>query len=191
LTGSGSSRDRIRDQVLTERPALDPAHRTGLKQEIMATTYPLFFTFKDTLTVRGSLVQVETRGRVLAVQDEHGWWFYGVNPGDVAQSGANSTEALAAFRKSFTEILVALARDASSSATFTREATRFLETANEPNLKDWIVATEEVRTGKVTADLPILSADTPTSIEVTVLGAKGSPQPLTFDPQQPQLAKAA
>ena len=157
----------------------------------MATTYPLFFTFKDTLTVQGSLVQVETRGRALAVQDEKGWWFYGVNPGDVAQSGASSAEALAAFRKAFTEVLVAMARPATTPASFKREARRFLETANAPNLKDWTAATEQVRAGKVKADLPVLSADTPPSIEVTVVGVKGSPQPLTFDPQQPQLAKAA
>jgi hypothetical protein len=157
----------------------------------MATTYPLFFTFTDTLTVRGSLVQIETFGRALAVQEDEGWWFYGVNPGDVAQSGANSTEALAAFRKAFTEVLVTMAHSAASNAAFTRAAQRFLETANQPNLKDWIAATEQVRLGKVTAELSVLSADTPPSIAVTVLGAKGSPQPLTFDPQQPQLAKAA
>ncbi|MBM4439783.1 MAG: hypothetical protein FJ027_05155 [Candidatus Rokubacteria bacterium] len=157
----------------------------------MTTTYPLFFTFTDTVTVRGSLVEVATRGRVLAVQEDEGWWFYGVNPGDVAQSGSNSTEALAAFRKAYTEILVALANKATTTAAFRRSSKRFLDATNEPNLKDWIEASKQVRAGKVKANLPIENADIPPSIKVTVLGAKGSRQPLTFDKQQPQLAKAA
>jgi hypothetical protein len=154
------------------------------------TTYPLFFTFRDTLTVRGTLVEVVARGRALAVQDDEGWWFYGVNPGDVAQSGANSSEALAAFRKAFTEILHTLAISVTTTDHFKESAERFLETTNEPNLKDWIRATEEVRAGRVSAALPIQDANTPPSIEVKILGKKGAPAPLTVD-SEPQLAKAA
>jgi hypothetical protein len=64
-------------------------------------------------------------------------------------------------------------------------------TSPRRHLRDWIAATQEVRAGRVTAELPIQDASIPPSIEIKIVGTKNAPQPLTVDPAQPQLAKAA
>jgi hypothetical protein len=45
------------------------------------------FTFRDKVTSRGFIADVTTYGRLLAVHEDDGWWFCGVNPGGLASGG--------------------------------------------------------------------------------------------------------
>jgi hypothetical protein len=142
--------------------------------------YPLLFTFGDRLDVRGSLVEVTVHGRVLAVQEPEGWWFNGVAPGDIAESGTTAGEAQAAFRKAFSEVLLDIAGSSPDVSTFREEVNTWFAATNEPVEKDWLAAVEEVRAGRVDADLERKPADTPRWVEVNVI--KRAPVPLHFDP---------
>jgi hypothetical protein len=134
------------------------------------THYPLLFLFKDRLTVRDDLVEVTGRGRVLAVQEPEGWWLYGVTPGDLAESGGTSAEAVAAFRKTFSEVLQDIAASVVNFHEFEVEVRDFF-TSNQAREHDWLAAVQAVRQGQVVLnDLPRLAADTPVSVEVRVIG---------------------
>ena len=45
------------------------------------TKYPLLFTFRDKIEGRDFVAEVVAHGRVLAVEEQEGWWLYGVQPG--------------------------------------------------------------------------------------------------------------
>jgi hypothetical protein len=134
------------------------------------TRYPLLFEFKDQLAVRDHLVEVVSKGRVLAVQEPKGWWFYGVNPGGLAESGGTSAEAFAAFRKVFSEVLQDIASSSTDVQAFKAEARDFF-TSNRPVQADWETAVEAVRQGLLNLEeLPRKSADSPVGVEVQVVG---------------------
>lgn len=142
--------------------------------------YPLLFIFRDRLDVRGDLVEVTVKGRALAVQEAEGWWIYGVTPGDLAECGGTSTDAGAAFRKAFSEVLQDIASSVADISSFKVEVERFF-TANEAREAEWRDAVQAVRKGDLNLnDLPREQAESPRGVDVQVIGKKK--QPLTFDP---------
>jgi hypothetical protein len=133
-------------------------------------SYPLLFQFKDQLAVPGHLVEVVARGRVLAMQETEGWWFYGVTPGSLAESGSTSAEAFAAFRKGFSEVLQDIASSVTNVQDFEAAAREFF-TPNRPLQEDWETAVQAVRQGLLKfGDLPRQPADTPIGVEVRAIG---------------------
>ena len=132
---------------------------------------PLIFTYRDLVSGGGILAEVRVRGRVLAVEEQDGAWMYGVEPGDLAASGATIPEAHAAFRRSFTAVLFDIAEDASSFDDFTAQTRQFVDQANAPVEAAWREAVEAHRAnrfvlGTAVPDMDELPADTPVSIDI-------------------------
>ena len=132
---------------------------------------PLIFTYRDIVYGAGLLAEVRVRGRVLAVEEQQGAWMYGVNPGDLAASGATIPEAHAAFRQSFTAVLFDIAEDASSFDDFAVQTRHFINQANAPVETAWREAVEAHRThrfvlGTAARDMDELPAETPISIDI-------------------------
>ena len=108
------------------------------------TKYPLLFTFRDKIGGRDFVAEVVAHGRVLAVEEQEGWWLYGVQPGDLAESGTTAQEAVAAFRKTFTEILLDIATSVTDFSSLRDEVQRWFAAVNEPTEREWREAVEEM-----------------------------------------------
>ena len=152
----------------------------------MTKNYPILFTFIDKVSGKGFLAKVSVHGRALAVEEEGGWWMYGVEPGDLADSGTTFAEAAGEFRKTFRAILFEIAEEAEDLKSFKAEIARFSRDINVPTEEEWKAAVQEVRAGRPTADaialLPTKPADSPRGFEVKLLQAP-KPQDNVLDPQ--------
>ena len=98
---------------------------------------------------------------------------YGVNPGDLAASGATIPEAHSAFRQSFTAILFDIAEDASDFDDFAAQTKQFVNQANAPVEAAWREAVDAHRAnqfvfGTAARDLDELPAETPVSIDIVL-----------------------
>lgn len=105
---------------------------------------------------RNFMVKVLIEGRCVLAQElpeEMGarWWFYGVNPGGIAGSGATADEARFDFYDRVQSILVDLAGESQSFEEFKESVEAFVSEASEPELQDWLKAREEVRAGRADA----------------------------------------
>lgn len=131
-------------------------------------TYPLLFTFVDKVEGNGFLADVRVHGRLLAVEEEDGWWMYGVNPGGLAASGDPQAAAYAEFRQTLMKVLFDIATEAQDFYAFRATGKKFFEETNEPNLTDWEKAREQVKAGKATIEgLRRETAESPRRIEIT------------------------
>ena len=149
--------------------------------------YPILFTFRNKISGNGFLAKVAVHGKSLAVEEEGGWWMYGVEPGDLAAGGATFNDAQAAFRKTFTAILFDIAEETEDFKSFKAEVAKFFRGVNQPTEQEWQAAVLEVRAGRITADaisdgLPILPAESPRSVEVKLLRFF-KPKDNVLDPQ--------
>ena len=117
--------------MMTDRPAI-------------GASLPFLFSYRDTLFGNGFVVHVEARnGRALCAREEDGWWMYGVNPGGMAAHGDDPHAAHAAFRKTFSDVLLDIAKDTRSFDEFRAQveqklvpaAHRFRESARCPSLR--------------------------------------------------------
>lgn len=132
------------------------------------TRYPLLFTYRDTLFGTGFLVEVETKGRALGVDEPgDGVWIYGVNPGAIAASGDNLIEAHAAFRSAYRQVLVDTAASVNSYDEF-KAAVEVFFNATDVDADAWSAAVDEVRAGHVTAPLPREDAASPRGVSVSI-----------------------
>ncbi len=130
-------------------------------------TYPLLFTFLDKVEGNGYLADVAVHGRLLAVEQDEVWWMYGVNPGGVAAQGKSRAEAYGEFRRSVMKVLFDLATEAADFYAFRAKAKAFFEETNEPTLKEWQEARDQVRAGKVTIEgMRRETAESPRRIEI-------------------------
>lgn len=132
---------------------------------------PLIFTYRDLVSGGGILAEVRVRGRALAVEEHDGIWMYGVEPGDLAASGATIPEAHAAFRRSFTAVLFDIAEDASSFEDFAAQTRQFVNQANASVKAAWQEAVEAHRAnrfvfGTAVQGMDELPADTPVAIDI-------------------------
>lgn len=131
---------------------------------------PSLFSYRGTLFGNGFVVRVEARnGRALCVREGDGWWMYGVNPGGMSAFGGDPHIAHAAFRKTFSEVLLDIAKDTRSVDEFRLEVEPFFAATNAGYEPDWRAAAAAVRAGQVKTDgFNVAPADSPRSIEVTL-----------------------
>lgn len=129
---------------------------------------PLLFTYRDTLFGNGFIVEVQaTNGRILGAQEDDGFWMYGINPGGIAAHGADGVGAHAAFRRTFSNVLVDLAHEAQSFSEFKTLVESFFAETNEGYVSEWDAAVQAVRSHQVVAPgLPSVPADSPRTITV-------------------------
>jgi hypothetical protein len=131
-------------------------------------SYPLLFTYRDTLFGAGFVVEVVTTGRALGVDESDGSvWIYGVNPGAIAEYGATLIEAHAAFRDAYRKVLLDTANSTGSYEEFKREVERFFH-ASDNDAARWAEAVAAVREGRVDAALPRERADSPRGVRVSI-----------------------
>jgi len=131
---------------------------------------PLLFSYRDTLFGNGFLVEVQIQnGRALGVQEADGFWMYGINPGGMAASGTDLDTAHAAFRKTFSDMLVGLAIECDSFETFQAAVDVFARETNAGFEPDWESAVAAVRRDKIAvAGLAQAPAASPLSVTVSL-----------------------
>jgi hypothetical protein len=130
----------------------------------------LLFGFRDLIAGNGFVASVNLSGRALLVDEEDGFWMYGVNPGGVAAGGGTAGEAQAEFRSSYRSVLFDIAAEAKDYAEFEREVARFVDATNKPTATEWDEAVSEVRQGRVDADwLPKKKAEARIGVQVVLL----------------------
>lgn len=136
----------------------------------IGTKYPLLFNYRDTLFGRGFIVEVQAvNGRALCVRESDEYWIYGVNPGGMAAYGETPQAAHTAFRKTFTRILVDLARDSESFEGFQRSVQTFFDGTNPGYETEWQDATLAVRRGEVTLEgVALMPANSPRTLVVSL-----------------------
>jgi len=150
------------------------------------TRYPLLFGFRDLIAGNGFVAGVALNGRALIVDEDDGFWMYGVNPGGLAAGGSTASEALSEFRKDYRLVLFDIATEAPSFEDFERQVTEFFNAVNKPTASEWEEAVAEVRSGKIDADwLPKRRAETRLYVEVTKLD---HPVPSENVPDEAELA---
>ena len=136
----------------------------------IGTRLPFLFSYRDTLFGNGFVVHVEARnGRALCVREEDGWWMYGVNPGGMSACGDDPHAAHAAFRKTFSEVLLDIAKDTRSFEEFRLQVEAFFAATNAGYEPEWREAAAAVRAGRVSTDgFTVAPADSPRSVDVTL-----------------------
>lgn len=111
--------------------------------------YPVFLTFKEMIAGKKFLAGIVGRMRAVVVKEDSQHWFYGVNPGGIAQGGASLDEAQFRFRDSFKKVLQEIAQDAASFEDFKTEVSKFIEETDEAEEKDWLEARQAIREGNI------------------------------------------
>ena len=130
---------------------------------------PLNFKRTETVYGTGFAAEVEIQGRVLAVHEEDGFWFYGVRPAAVAAFGATPDEGYLAFREAIRNSLCNLAELAGSLGEFQEAVSRFMSDSDQDIEGEWALAVAEVRSGQVEATgIKRGSAETPWAVSVRV-----------------------
>ena len=134
---------------------------------------PFLFSYRDTLFGNGFVVHVEARnGRALCVREGDGWWMYGVNPGGMAAHGDDPHAAHAAFRKTFSDVLLDIATDTRSFDEFRAQVEAFFEATNAGYEPEWREAAAAVRAGRINRHgFSVTPADSPRSVAVTLKSA--------------------
>lgn len=129
--------------------------------------YPLLLKYRGTTIGCGYIAEIWATARLIASQDEDGWWLYGVNPSAVAADGDTLEEAHLALRETLRLVLVDFAAEAGSFEEFRARVRQFFESSNADMTRDWVDAVAAVRAKAIgLGDLPKVSADTPIEISV-------------------------
>ena len=121
-------------------------------------TFPLFYTFQDTVIGCGFIAEVYIKGRATVILDqEEGepYSFNGVEPGGLAQSGSTLNESYYAFEHSLKQILVELSYRSDNFDHFQERVTKFVRQVNVPEERDWKEAREAVRRGELGPPAPM------------------------------------
>jgi hypothetical protein len=134
---------------------------------------PLLFSYRDTLFGNGFIVEVSAKnGRALCVREADGFWMYGINPGGMAAVGEDPDSAHAAFRKTFSNILIDLVMDSENFEAFRAEVVRFFGETNAGYEPEWYSAVQAVRDKQVhVVGIPALPADSPRDVTVEIKSA--------------------
>ena len=131
-----------------------------LMDENVLQTFPLFYTFQDTVIGRGFIAEVYIKGRATAIlEQEEGkpieYSFNGVEPGGLAQSGSTLNDSYYAFKHSLKQILVELSYRSKNFDHFQELVTKFVRQVNVPEERDWKEAREAVRRGELVPPAPM------------------------------------
>ena len=120
---------------------------------------PLVFSFRELVIGNGFIASVQMSGRALMDEDDE-TWITAIAPVGFSGGGAERTEAFAAFRRTWFEILVDIASDSEDFPTFKRECESFLMGTQDDLTEDWNQALAFVRENGVTDErLRTASAD--------------------------------
>src|SRR5712691_4836085 len=92
--------------------------RPAMTDQTSPTRYPLLYGLREVIIGNGFAAGVQANGRVIAEQEEKGWWIYGVNPGAVAESGSTLRDAVDNFRARFKTVLFDYAAEAPNFEAF-------------------------------------------------------------------------
>ncbi|OFV97070.1 MAG: hypothetical protein A3H94_00885 [Acidobacteria bacterium RIFCSPLOWO2_02_FULL_60_20] len=113
------------------------------------STFPLLFTYQDTVAGQGFLAGITLSGRGLMVQENDGeWWMYGVRPGAIAESGQTPKETYLRFRNRYKEVLFDIANESSTFDEFKQEVERFFYQPDREEEQRWEDALKELRGGR-------------------------------------------
>jgi hypothetical protein len=165
--------------------------------------YPVMFTLRDAVSGNGFLAGVTLSGRALVAREEDGkWWFYGVRPAAIAESGNTPEETFLRFRNAYKNLLFDYASDAPTFDFFRHQVESFYQQPDNEEEANWLDAFHALRSGNVTPEDPFFAAlpkedpeKRPTQITVERLDRKDSRYaPVDNIPDYvavPQSAKAA
>lgn len=156
----------------------------------------LLFKTEDLVPGNGFLARVEISGRILAVLEDGEWWFYGVQPGALAEGAANPPEAFVRFRASIHNVLEDAATESVGYEAFESEVRRFFDQIDEGEAQRWDVAVEAFRSGKAVPPppfdvLPKRPFATRCEVRVTKLSAPGTFADVEAQPELLSLPAAA
>jgi hypothetical protein len=141
---------------------------TASTPQAIGTKLPFLFTYRDTLFGNGFIVEVQaTNGRALCVYETDGCWMHGINPGGMSAVGEDPTTAHAAFRRTFSNILVDLAIESQSFEALKGAVSEFFAETNEGYEPEWLEAVQAVRNNEVQFEgIPRAPANSPRCIKV-------------------------
>ncbi len=126
---------------------------------------PLYFRIWQLVFGNGFVASVEIVGRATAAEDFGILWIYGVNPGGIAQSGADLASAYSNFRRWFTEVLFDLAEMAGEFEEFRRTAEGFLRATDDDRVREWRAARQAIREGN-RPDLEVVMRIEPDDLDI-------------------------
>jgi hypothetical protein len=131
---------------------------------------PFLFTYRDTLFGNGFIVEVQaTNGRALCVQEADGCWMYGINPGGMSAVGEDPATAHAAFRRTFSNILVDLALESRNFEAFQEAVNEFFNETNDGYEPQWQEAVQTVRNDQIQIEgIPRAPANSPRLLHVAM-----------------------
>lgn len=129
--------------------------------------FPLLFQYRSLIEGNGFVASVAADGRALLVEEDGGYWMYGVNPGGAAGGGASRDAAFNDFKQAYLSVLFDAALEATTFEAFKAEVERFFNEENQPTAKRWLSARGDVQQDRVACDLEKVDADSrPARIEV-------------------------
>jgi hypothetical protein len=113
--------------------------------------YPLFLTLTELISGNGFIAAISAMGRGLIVKEgeegDNRWWFYGVQPGGLAESGVTPDEARLRFVQALRNFFADMASRATSYEAFAEEAKAFFCEIDTTDDERWKSAVELLRSG--------------------------------------------
>lgn len=110
---------------------------------------PLYFDLRQVVVGNGFLAAVRLRGRATGMEDFGSIWIYGVNPGGLADHGADLKTAYANFRRFLGLVMFDLGEMAADFSAFRRDLSKFVHATDRESMDEWISARREIRGGRV------------------------------------------
>jgi len=156
--------------------------------------FPMAFTFREKVLVAEEPILIEVSGKALLVQEgDKDWWFYGVQPGGMAEGGQTEQSAFHHFHVAFNAILRDMADEAASLPVFSDEVTKFFSQEDEKTGMTWEEARLKVRQGQTVQDtyvekLPRMPESIPTGVGIFVLDKATWTEPRTIGEHLAQVA---
>lgn len=137
--------------------------------------YPLLLTFEGSTRTSAYAATVNMRGRLLASLEVEGVWLYGVNPGAIAQAGANIADAREKLNETLRGVLTDIAAESPTFDEFKVKIEDFFNQSDAQTIAEWEAARDVVRAAKL--ELPGLKKASSAEISVMVAMAMPADQP--------------
>jgi len=112
------------------------------------TKFPLVYRFRTFFANESFSVGVVISGRALATFEDEECWLYGVQPGAIAESGADLQDAYFSFRRMLFRVLLGYFNESETFEDFYAAAKTFLEDQDAAEFADWQAAATAVRQGE-------------------------------------------
>lgn len=108
---------------------------------------PPHFEMDHLVVGAGFLSRVWLRGRATCTEEFRSTGVYGVNPGGLAQNGADLESAYANFRRGIVRVLFDLAEGADGIESFGEAVSSFLDESDDESVSEWAAARQATREG--------------------------------------------